>query len=177
MVLVLSVTLPICGAIFLPILIPSIWRLRHGAVLSNGGVTVKLRGAWTGYGIPNGVQLSKSSWEANPFSPLAIRDSVLFEKAFKTCVDAEKQNSFLSGAIRDRKNSDVSDVRVTRLAAGENQFNCVRSVSTSQKAQVILECIATEGNSGLYFVGHEADIEDGLAIVGSADIALRCTRK
>jgi hypothetical protein len=172
--LVGAVVLPICCATFLPILLPPLWRMRHGGSVSNDGITVTLKGGWTGYGIPDGVQLTKPSWEGKLSSPLSVRTSVLVLTSFRKCLDRPTQERVLSGTLKYRKNGGYANVRPITLVAGENNFECTRSESASDFKQVTVECTASEGNAGFYIAGHDADIEDGLGIVGSAAVSLRC---
>ncbi len=172
--LVGAVVLPICGAMFLPVLLPPLWRLRHGASLSNGGITVTLKGGWTGYGIPDGVQLSKPSWEGNLFSPLSVRSSFLVLTNNSKCLNRAAQERILSGTLKHRKEGGYANVRAISLAAGGNNFECTRSESATDSKQVTVECTASEGNSFFYLAGHDDDIQDGLGIVGSAVVSLKC---
>ena len=172
--LVGAVVLPICGAMFLPILLPPLWRLRHGVSLSNDGITVTLKGGWTGYGIPDGVRLSKPSWEGRLFSPLSVRVSMLTFVTSPKCRDHATQERLLSLALKRREDRGDANVRAITLVAGGNNFECTRSESASDSKQVMVECNASGGNSFFYLVGHEEDIQDGLGIVGSAVVSLKC---
>jgi hypothetical protein len=173
--LVGAVALPICCAMFLPVVLPPVWRLRHGAFLSNGGMTVTLKGGWTGYGIADGVQLSKPSWEGNLFSPLSVRSSFLVLTNNSKCLDQAAQGRILSGTLKHREEGGYANVRAITLVAGGNNFECARSESASDSKQVMVECTASEGNAFFYLAGHDADIQEGLGIVGSAVLSLKCT--
>jgi len=111
--LVGAVVLPICCATFLPILLPPLWRMRHGGTLSNDGITVTLKGGWTGYGIPDGVRLTKPSWEGKLSSPLSVRTSVLGSRAQeKPCSEKQgllRASSYLLSAVSSRSCRGVMD--------------------------------------------------------------------
>ena len=170
--LVGAVVLPVCGAIFLPLVLPPLWRLRHGASLSNGGITVTLKGGWTGNGIPDGVRLSKPSWEGKMTSPLSVRVSILSMTTLPKCLDEAAQDKVQSGALKHLRDRGDANVRPITLVAGGNNFRCARSESVSDPKKATLDCTAS--NTFVHLAGHDADIREGLGIVGSAVVALKC---
>jgi hypothetical protein len=173
-VLVGAVVLPVCGAMFLPLVLPPLWRLRHGASLSNGGITVTLKGGWIGNGIPDGVRLSKPSWEGKLTYPLSVRVNTLVMTTVPKCLDEAAQDRVLSGTLKHRRDGGYANVEPITLVAGGNIFRCTRSESVSDPKQAMVECTTSQGNAFVYLAGHDADIREGLGIVGSVVVALKC---
>jgi hypothetical protein len=94
---------------------------------------------------------------------------------FPKCLDEATKNRVLSGTLKLRKDGAYVNVRAVTLVAGGNDFECVRSESASNPENVTMECTASEGNTFFYLLGHDADIQDGLGIVGSAVVSFRCS--
>ena len=90
------------------------------------------------------------------------------------CLDEAAQDRVQSGTLKHLRDRGYANVRPITLVAGGNHLRCAHSESVSDPKQATLDCTASQGNTFVYLAGHDADIREGLEIVGSAVVALKC---